>query len=79
MRLKIRVRFELLLPPHRSQIQSFDSLFVSGEKKKERKKLLLIVIMEMERVTEFPHTHMDRRPTKRARLGWDVLPQPPKV
>uniref|UniRef100_A0A2N9IVI2 Protein kinase domain-containing protein n=1 Tax=Fagus sylvatica TaxID=28930 RepID=A0A2N9IVI2_FAGSY len=35
--------------------------------------------MEMERVTEFPHTHMDRRPTKRARLGWDVLPQPPKA
>ncbi|KAF3956017.1 hypothetical protein CMV_018825 [Castanea mollissima] len=35
--------------------------------------------MEMERVTEFPHTHMDRRPTKRARLGWDVLPQPSKA
>lgn len=35
--------------------------------------------MEMERVTEFPHTHMDRRPAKRARLGWDVLPQAPKV
>ncbi|KAL6318609.1 hypothetical protein AAG906_000687 [Vitis piasezkii] len=27
--------------------------------------------MEMlERVTEFPHTHMDRRPRKRPRLGW---------
>ncbi|CAI0447429.1 unnamed protein product [Linum tenue] len=28
--------------------------------------------MEMERVIEFPHTHLDRRPRKRARLGWDV-------
>ncbi|KAB1217263.1 Serine/threonine-protein kinase AFC2 [Morella rubra] len=35
--------------------------------------------MEMERVTEFPHTHLDRRPAKRARLGWDVLPQAPKA
>ncbi|KAF5476688.1 hypothetical protein F2P56_003402 [Juglans regia] len=35
--------------------------------------------MEMERVMEFPYTHMDRRPAKRARLGWDVLPQPPKA
>lgn len=34
--------------------------------------------MEMERVFEFPHTHMDRRPRKRARLGWDV-PEVPKV
>ncbi|XP_021634411.1 serine/threonine-protein kinase AFC2 isoform X3 [Manihot esculenta] len=34
--------------------------------------------MEMERITEFPHTHMDRRPRKRARLGWDV-PQLPKA
>ncbi|KAK9926777.1 hypothetical protein M0R45_023990 [Rubus argutus] len=34
--------------------------------------------MEMERVVEFPHTHMDRRPRKRARLGWDV-PQAPKA
>ena len=33
----------------------------------------------VERVTEFPHTHMDRRPRKRPRLGWDVLPQAPKV
>ncbi|PSR96728.1 Serine/threonine-protein kinase, partial [Actinidia chinensis var. chinensis] len=31
--------------------------------------------MEMERVIEFPHTHMDRRPRKRQRLGWDVAPQ----
>ncbi|KAL7222759.1 hypothetical protein ACSBR1_024457 [Camellia fascicularis] len=31
--------------------------------------------MEMERVIEFPHTHMDRRPRKRPRLGWDVAPQ----
>ncbi|OVA20834.1 Protein kinase domain [Macleaya cordata] len=28
--------------------------------------------MEMECLTEFPHTHMDRRPRKRPRLGWDV-------
>ncbi|XP_034673086.1 serine/threonine-protein kinase AFC2 isoform X1 [Vitis riparia] len=36
--------------------------------------------MEMlERVTEFPHTHMDRRPRKRPRLGWDVLPQASKA
>ncbi|CAA7037298.1 unnamed protein product [Microthlaspi erraticum] len=35
--------------------------------------------MEMERVHEFPHTHMDRRPRKRARLGWDVLPPAPKA
>uniref|UniRef100_A0A5B6YQU4 Uncharacterized protein n=1 Tax=Davidia involucrata TaxID=16924 RepID=A0A5B6YQU4_DAVIN len=35
--------------------------------------------MEMERVTEFPHTHMDRRPRKRPRLGWDVVPQVPKA
>ncbi|KAH7528353.1 hypothetical protein FEM48_Zijuj05G0063600 [Ziziphus jujuba var. spinosa] len=34
--------------------------------------------MEMERVTEFPLTHLDRRPRKRARLGWDV-PQAPKA
>lgn len=34
--------------------------------------------MEMECLTEFPHTHMDRRPRKRPRLGWD-LPQVPKV
>ncbi|KAL2321744.1 hypothetical protein Fmac_026123 [Flemingia macrophylla] len=33
--------------------------------------------MEMERVFEFPHTHMDRRPRKRARLGWDI-PEAPK-
>ncbi|CAN8274012.1 unnamed protein product [Cochlearia groenlandica] len=35
--------------------------------------------MEMERVHEFPHTHMDRRPRKRARLGWDVLPSATKA
>ncbi|KAL5064556.1 hypothetical protein RYX36_026293 [Vicia faba] len=34
--------------------------------------------MEMERVFEFPHTHMDRRPRKRARLGWDA-PEVPKA
>ncbi|XP_068646007.1 serine/threonine-protein kinase AFC2 isoform X1 [Aristolochia californica] len=28
--------------------------------------------MELECVTEFPHTHMDRRPKKRPRLAWDV-------
>ncbi|XP_020216569.1 serine/threonine-protein kinase AFC2 isoform X1 [Cajanus cajan] len=32
--------------------------------------------MEMERVFEFPHTHMDRRPRKRARLGWDIAEVP---
>uniref|UniRef100_A0A3Q7FRB1 dual-specificity kinase n=2 Tax=Solanum subgen. Lycopersicon TaxID=49274 RepID=A0A3Q7FRB1_SOLLC len=35
--------------------------------------------METERVTGFPLTNLDRRPRKRARLGWDVLPEPPKV
>ncbi|XP_022769842.1 serine/threonine-protein kinase AFC2 isoform X2 [Durio zibethinus] len=35
--------------------------------------------MEMERVTEFPHTHMDRRPRKRPRLGWDVIQLPPQA
>ncbi|KAF1875832.1 hypothetical protein Lal_00006462 [Lupinus albus] len=34
--------------------------------------------MEMERVFEFPHTHMDRRPRKRPRLGWDI-PEVPKA
>ncbi|KAH1202050.1 Serine/threonine-protein kinase AFC2 [Glycine max] len=38
----------------------------------------LLCIMEMERVFEFPHTHMDRRPRKRARLGWDI-PEVPKA
>ncbi|KAI8032665.1 putative ion channel POLLUX-like 2 [Camellia lanceoleosa] len=31
--------------------------------------------MEMERVIEFPHADMDRRPEKE-RLGWDVAPRP---
>nr|KJB19516.1 hypothetical protein B456_003G107300 [Gossypium raimondii] len=35
--------------------------------------------MEMERVTGFPHTHMDRRPRKRPRLGWDVTQLPPQA
>lgn len=35
-------------------------------------------IMEMELLAEYPHAHMDRRPRKRARLGWDV-PEAPKV
>ncbi|KAL9271743.1 Serine/threonine-protein kinase AFC2-like protein [Drosera capensis] len=35
--------------------------------------------MEMERVVEFPHNQMDRRPRKRPRLGWDVAPQIPKA
>ncbi|XWS47869.1 hypothetical protein CRYUN_Cryun13aG0022600 [Craigia yunnanensis] len=35
--------------------------------------------MEMERVTEFPLTHMERRPRKRSRLGWDVNQLPPQV
>ena len=41
--------------------------------------LLSFKAMEMERVTEFPLTHLDRRPRKRPRLGWDVAPQTPKV
>ncbi|KAF5959037.1 hypothetical protein HYC85_000246 [Camellia sinensis] len=32
--------------------------------------------MEMEYVTEFHHTHTDRRPKKRPRLGWDVSHTP---
>ncbi|KAK1377266.1 Serine/threonine-protein kinase AFC2 [Heracleum sosnowskyi] len=32
--------------------------------------------METERMTDFPHTNMDRRPRKRQRLGWDVAPLP---
>lgn len=40
--------------------------------------IVFCVIMEMECLTEFPHTHMDRRPRKRPRLAWDV-PQAPKV
>ena len=35
--------------------------------------------MEMERVTEFPLTHLDRRPRKRPRLCWDVAPETPMV
>ncbi|RAL47560.1 hypothetical protein DM860_011298 [Cuscuta australis] len=35
--------------------------------------------MEMERVTEFPIMQLDRRPRKRARLGWDVLPEVSKA
>ncbi|RYR29843.1 hypothetical protein Ahy_B01g054410 isoform B [Arachis hypogaea] len=34
--------------------------------------------MEMERVFGFPQPHMDRRPRKRARLGWDI-PEAPKA
>lgn len=29
-------------------------------------------------MANFPHSHMDRRPRKRARLGWDVV-EAPKV
>lgn len=28
-------------------------------------------------MTEFPLTHLDRRPRKRPRLGWDVVPETP--
>ncbi|KAL4584871.1 hypothetical protein LXL04_009481 [Taraxacum kok-saghyz] len=35
--------------------------------------------MEMERVTEFPMGQLDLRPRKRQRLGWDVVPTPPKA
>ncbi|KAL7252763.1 hypothetical protein ACSBR1_007348 [Camellia fascicularis] len=42
-------------------------IFISGKNKNEN--------MEMECMIEFPHTHMDRRPRKRPRLGWDIAPQ----
>ncbi|KAI4303820.1 hypothetical protein MLD38_039409 [Melastoma candidum] len=32
--------------------------------------------MEMERLTDFPHSRLDRRPRKRLRLGWDVPDAP---
>ncbi|KAI8019612.1 Serine/threonine-protein kinase AFC2 [Camellia lanceoleosa] len=35
--------------------------------------------MEMERMIEFPHAYMDRRPRTRPRLGWDVAPQALKI
>ncbi|OVA18264.1 Protein kinase domain [Macleaya cordata] len=38
--------------------------------------------METQWITEFPHTNMDKRPRKRARLTWDVpppIPPPPKA
>ncbi|KAJ9708763.1 hypothetical protein PVL29_000666 [Vitis rotundifolia] len=35
--------------------------------------------MEMECVTEFPHTHMDRRPRKRPRFAWDAPQLHPKA
>lgn len=37
--------------------------------------------METQRVIEFPHNNMDRRPRKRPRLTWDMPPPlpPPKV
>ncbi|KAK7265616.1 hypothetical protein RJT34_33238 [Clitoria ternatea] len=38
--------------------------------------LVVVRIMEMERIFEFPHPHMDRRPRKRARLGWDIVEVP---
>lgn len=37
--------------------------------------------METQRIIEFPHKNMDKRPRKRPRLTWDVPPPlpPPKV
>lgn len=37
--------------------------------------------METQRITEFPHKNMDKRPRKRPRLTWDMPPPlpPPKV
>lgn len=37
--------------------------------------------METQRIIEFPHKNMDKRPRKRARLTWDIPPPlpPPKV
>ncbi|KAI5560862.1 hypothetical protein POPTR_016G079900v4 [Populus trichocarpa] len=33
--------------------------------------------METQRITEFPHKNMDKRPRKRQRLTWDIPPPPP--
>lgn len=37
--------------------------------------------METQRIIEFPHKNMDKRPRKRQRLTWDMPPPvpPPKV
>lgn len=40
--------------------------------------------METQRVVDFPHRSMDKRPRKRPRLTWDIphavpAPAPPKV
>ncbi|CAM8912731.1 unnamed protein product [Rhodiola kirilowii] len=35
--------------------------------------------MEMEFMTDFPHSYIDRRPRKRARLAWDIAPAQPSV
>lgn len=37
--------------------------------------------METQRIIEFPHKNMDKRPRKRQRLAWDMPPPvpPPKV
>lgn len=38
--------------------------------------------METQRILEFPHKNMDKRPRKRPRLAWDMpapVPPPPKV
>ncbi|KAJ6330466.1 hypothetical protein OIU76_009133 [Salix suchowensis] len=35
--------------------------------------------METQRITEFPHKNMDKRPRKRQRLTWDVPPPPPPL
>ncbi|KAK6231482.1 hypothetical protein QUC31_011242 [Theobroma cacao] len=37
--------------------------------------------METQRIIEFPHKNMDKRPRKRPRLTWDMPPPlpPPKV
>lgn len=33
--------------------------------------------METQRIIEFPHKNMDKRPRKRPRLTWDMPPPPP--
>ncbi|KAJ6316398.1 hypothetical protein OIU78_019647 [Salix suchowensis] len=35
--------------------------------------------METQRITEFPHKNMDKRPRKRQRLTWEIPPPPPPL
>ncbi|KAK7347082.1 hypothetical protein VNO80_21609 [Phaseolus coccineus] len=69
--IEIRVSAAEALSSHK-HIFSFILVFLFFEV------FVVLRIMEMERVFEFPHSHMDRRPRKRARLGWDI-PEVPKA